>query len=198
MYRINEFRLESFNIKMLEQYLKDLTFELFNKYPLVKMGMNFSDVYKETIIKCKFLNSKGIYQKNNIKFWMELFFIFGFDFLDKEQFFEIQKNLNNDCSLGELDLSYMVYDVIYNACLGFDNFDLISNILENNQFKDVNFENFVFSISNSFPGYYEFFNKGSYWLIFYNNNKFENLNEMIVKALNFNVDYRKIETMLWQ
>lgn len=199
MYVINELKLDIFNIKMMEQYLKDLTYDFFNKYPLIKFGMNFLDVYKEVLNKYKFLNSSGVTQRNNIKFWIELYFVFGFDFLDKDEFFEINNNLNDIKEIGELSVSFKVYDILKDVCLSFDDMDLMINVLEGNLKRENNFDNFKFAIISNFPHYYCFLNNNSYWLEFYNKNYQDfSLNEIILKALNCDARYNKIERILWQ
>lgn len=199
MYRINESDLNEFKDKMLEQYLKDMTYELFNKYPLVKMGVEFSYAYKQVLMKYNFLNLNNIEQKNNIKFWMELFFIFGFDFLDKEEYVEIKDILNEVVEIGELSVSFKAYDILKEVCLNFDDNDLIINVLKGNFETENNFDNFKYIVFENFKNYYKFLDDKFFWLDFYNKNcQNYSLNEVVVKALNCDAQYVKIERILWQ
>lgn len=199
MYKINDKKLENFTFRMQEQYIKDLTYRNYIKYPLVNFGMDFSEVLKKVSIRYNLLKSKGIDQRKNLEFWLEIFFIFGFDFLNKKEFIEILEILENKRGFGELELSLHVYEKIKDPCLGFDDITLISKNLKNNIYKESTFENFVNAISENFLNYYIFMNQDSFWLDFYTKNSSNfSLNETIVKALNFDVDYKKIEKKLCQ
>lgn len=194
MYKIEESALELFNNKMFESFLRNLTYENYKKYPLVNMNYTFLQVFAFVKKLCSEYMAKGIQQKGNISFWVELNFLLSFDFLDKKEFSNLNDsiNFNKIYEIGEIDFSHEVYEKIKNIS-GFDDREFLTKIFEETGKLDKNKDVFKKILKTYFLDYFNIFDEDLFWNDFYDKySNIKNLEQMLLLALRLDLKNRMI------
>ena len=194
MYKIEESALELFNNKMFESFLRNLTYENYKKYPLVNMNYTFLQVFEFVKKLCSEYMAKGIQQKGNISFWVELNFLLSFDFLDKKEFSNLNDsiNFNKIYEIGEIDFSHEVYEKIKNIS-GFDDREFLTKIFEETGKLDKNKDVFKKILKTYFLDYFNIFDEDLFWNDFYDKySNIKNLEQMLLLALRLDLKNRMI------
>ena len=194
MYKVEESALELFNDKMFESFLRNLTYENYKKYPLVNMNYTFLQVFAFVKKLCSEYMAKGIQQKGNISFWVELNFLLSFDFLDKKEFSNLNDsiNFNKIYEIGEIDFSHEVYEKIKNIS-GFDDREFLTKIFEETGKLDKNKDVFKKILKTYFLDYFNIFDEDLFWNDFYDKySNIKNLEQMLLLALRLDLKNRMI------
>ena len=194
MYKIEESALELFNNKMFESFLRNLTYENYKKYPLVNMNYTFLQVFAFVKKLCSEYMAKGIQQKGNISFWVEVNFLLSFDFLDKKEFSNLNDsiNFNKIYEIGEIDFSHEVYEKIKNIS-GFDDREFLTKIFEETGKLDKNKDVFKKILKTYFLDYFNIFDEDLFWNDFYDKySNIKNLEQMLLLALRLDLKNRMI------
>ena len=194
MNKIEESALELFNNKMFESFLRNLTYENYKKYPLVNMNYTFLQVFAFVKKLCSEYMAKGIQQKGNISFWVELNFLLSFDFLDKKEFSNLNDsiNFNKIYEIGEIDFSHEVYEKIKNIS-GFDDREFLTKIFEETGKLDKNKDVFKKILKTYFLDYFNIFDEDLFWNDFYDKySNIKNLEQMLLLALRLDLKNRMI------
>ena len=194
MYKIEESALELFNNKMFESFLRNLTYENYKKYPLVNMNYTFLQVFAFVKKLCSEYMAKGIQQKGNISFWVELNFLLSFDFLDKKEFSNLNDsiNFNKIYEIGEIDFSHEVYEKIKNIS-GFDDREFLTKIFDDTGKLDKNKDVFKKILKTYFLDYFNIFDEDLFWNDFYDKySNIKNLEQMLLLALRLDLKNRMI------
>ena len=194
MYKVEESALELFNDKMFESFLRNLTYENYKKYPLVNMNYTFFQVFAFVKKLCSEYMAKGIQQKGNISFWVELNFLLSFDFLDKKEFSNLNDsiNFNKIYEIGEIDFSHEVYEKIKNIS-GFDDREFLKKFFEETGKLDKNKDVFKKILKTYFLDYFNIFDEDLFWNDFYDKySNIKNLEQMLLLALRLDLKNRMI------
>ena len=194
MYKVEESALELFNDKMFESFLRNLTYENYKKYPLVNMNYTYLQVFVFVKKLCSEYMAKGIQQKGNISFWVELNFLLSFDFLDKKEFSNLNDsiNFNKIYEIGEIDFSHEVYEKIKNIS-GFDDREFLTKIFEETGKLDKNKDVFKKILKTYFLDYFNIFDEDLFWNDFYDKySNIKNLEQMLLLALRLDLKNRMI------
>ena len=194
MYKIEESALELFNNKMFESFLRNLTYENYKKYPLVNMNYTYLQIFVFVKKLCSEYMAKGIQQKGNISFWVELNFLLSFDFLDKKEFSNLNDsiNFNKIYEIGEIDFSHEVYEKIKNIS-GFDDREFLTKIFEETGKLDKNKDVFKKILKTYFLDYFNIFDEDLFWNDFYDKySNIKNLEQMLLLALRLDLKNRMI------
>ena len=191
MYKIEESALELFNNKMFESFLRNLTYENYKKYPLVNMNYTFLQVFAFVKKLCSEYMAKGIQQKGNISFWIELNFLLSFDFLDNKEFSNLNDSIdfNEIHEIGEIDFSNEIYQKIKNIS-GFDDDNYLKIFFEESKNLDKDKNIFKGILKKYFLDYFNIFDEDLFWNTFFDQySEIKSLDQILILALR--LDLRK-------
>ena len=191
MYKVEESALELFNDKMFESFLRNLTYENYKKYPLVNMNYTFFQVFAFVKKLCSEYMAKGIQQKGNISFWVELNFLLSFDFLDKKEFSNLNDSIdfNEIHEIGEIDFSNEIYQKIKNIS-GFDDDNYLKIFFEESKNLDKDKNIFKGILKKYFLDYFNIFDEDLFWNTFFDQySEIKSLDQILILALR--LDLRK-------
>ena len=191
MYKIEESALELFNNKMFESFLRNLTYENYKKYPLVNMNYTYLQVFVFVKKLCSEYMAKGIQQKGNISFWIELNFLLSFDFLDNKEFSNLNDSIdfNEIHEIGEIDFSNEIYQKIKNIS-GFDDDNYLKIFFEESKNLDKDKNIFKGILKKYFLDYFNIFDEDLFWNTFFDQySEIKSLDQILILALR--LDLRK-------
>ena len=135
--------------------------------------------------------AKGIQQKGNISFWIELNFLLSFDFLDNKEFSNLNDSIdfNEIHEIGEIDFSNEIYQKIKNIS-GFDDDNYLKIFFEESKNLDKDKNIFKGILKKYFLDYFNIFDEDLFWNTFFDQySEIKSLDQILILALR--LDLRK-------